>query len=83
MDNCRVEVEYSSGTIVSIDTLAIEDAFDVTTIQRQLSSLSVMTFDEIAADVDADESVTILDATFIQRHLAKIDQPYAIGEPMI
>ena len=34
MDNCRVEVEYSSGTIVSIDTLAIEDAFDVTTIQQ-------------------------------------------------
>ena len=34
MDNCRVEVEYSSGTIVSIDTLAVEDAFDVTTIQQ-------------------------------------------------
>lgn len=34
MDNCRVEVEYSSGAFVSIDTLAIEDAFDVTTIQQ-------------------------------------------------
>ena len=34
VDNCRVEVEYSSGTIVSIDTLAVEDAFDVTMIQQ-------------------------------------------------
>ena len=34
MDNCRVEVEYSNGTIVSIDTLAVEDAFDVTMIQQ-------------------------------------------------
>lgn len=55
---------------------------DVTAIRRKLAGLSVETLDVTAADVDEDESVTIIDATYIQRFLAKVDQPYAIGEPM-
>lgn len=34
MDNCCVELEYSNGSMILINTLAIEDAMDANTIQR-------------------------------------------------
>lgn len=34
MDNCCVEVEYSDGRTILINTLAIEDAVDANMIQR-------------------------------------------------
>ncbi|MBQ3330131.1 MAG: hypothetical protein IJG87_03020 [Ruminococcus sp.] len=37
---------------------------------------------EKAADVDGDGDVTIIDVTCIQRYLAGIEVPYAIGEPV-
>lgn len=34
MDNCCVEVKYSNGRMILINTLAIEDAVDANMIQR-------------------------------------------------
>ncbi len=34
MDNCCVELEYNDGSMILVNTLAIEDATDANTIQR-------------------------------------------------
>ena len=34
MDNCCVEIEYSDGSMIFINTLAIEDAVDANMIQQ-------------------------------------------------
>lgn len=34
MDNCCVEIEYSDGRMILINTLAIEDVMDANMIQR-------------------------------------------------
>lgn len=52
---------------------------DVTAVKYQLASLSVLSFDERAADVDG-ESVGISDATWIQRYLAEMEIPYPVGD---
>ena len=47
---------------------------DVTLIQRTISGVNAGSLDEAAADVDGN-----IDATFIQRMVAKMDTPYPIG----
>lgn len=34
MDNCCVELKYSDGSMIRIDTLAVENAVDANTIQQ-------------------------------------------------
>lgn len=52
---------------------------DATVIQRVLVRYTVSVFDEKAASVTGEE-LNIVDATLIQRHLADIPIPYAVGE---
>ena len=52
---------------------------DATVIQRVLVNYTVSVFDEKAANVTGD-GLNIVDATLIQRHLADIPIPYAVGE---
>ena len=52
---------------------------DVTEIQKTLAKIEVEVFFEKAADVDK-QGLSISDATFIQQYLAKIGNPYNIGE---
>lgn len=67
---------YIRGDADGDGTVTILDA---TVIQRKLAELSILRFDEIAADVDGD-GLNILDATAIQRYLADFPNTYHIGE---
>lgn len=52
---------------------------DVTWIQRKIANRTVEPFNKTAADVDK-EGLEIIDATYIQRYLAKGPNPYKVGE---
>lgn len=52
---------------------------DVTWIQRKIANRTVEPFNKTAADVDK-EGLEIIDATYIQRYLAKGPNPYNVGE---
>ena len=49
-------------------------------MQRLLAHMKVIdTFNEAAADIDGDGACTAMDVTWIQRYLAHMPVPYAIG----
>lgn len=62
------------------DLDGIVTVIDVTRIQRKCSGMVTLNEDAtLCADVDKSKSVSILDATAIQRYLASIENPYSVG----
>lgn len=55
---------------------------DATWIQRVSADIFEGAYSEAAADVDGSGVVDISDATLIQKWLAEIETPYAIGTPI-
>lgn len=58
---------------------------DVAMVQRRLAGIKTSVSGEIMApaDVDDDCEVTVIDATWIQRDIAKMQTPYPIGEKLM
>lgn len=56
---------------------------DATAIQYTLANILVENYNAEVADADADNDVTIIDATYILRFTADIPQPYPIGEAVV
>lgn len=55
--------------------------FDASVTQRKLAEFTVTSFDETAADIDAD-GLGITDVTNIQRYVADFENIYHINEPV-
>lgn len=70
---------YIRGDVDSDGSVTILDA---TLIQRKLSGIPTYAFDERAADVDG-EGVGVTDATWIQRYLVGMGNPYHVGESVV
>lgn len=71
-------VEAHSGTlIVNGGTFYAKSSADA--FQRTIAGLDQYPFVEQQADVDNDHSVTVVDATYIQRYLAGLSHPIGIG----
>ncbi len=74
--SAAAESSYIRG---DADGDGIVTVVDATAIQRKLVELSVVAFNERAADIDG-KGLDITDATMIQRFLAELENPYLIGE---
>lgn len=77
------EHDHSSDSVLrgDADSDGEVTVLDATAVQRALVGLTVPAFSEAAADVD-DSGLEITDATWIQRYLASMNDPYHIGEPL-
>ena len=49
-------------------------------ISRCVVGIEVPKLNEAAADVDGDENISAVDATFVQRYTVLLNTPYKIGE---
>ena len=75
------EHDHSSDSVLrgDADSDGEVTVLDVSAIQRTLLKLNIPNFDKDAADVDGN-GPSITDATWIQRYLAGMNNPYHIGE---